>query len=104
MITEEELEMLDKIKEDINKIIEKRIEDAGYDRAYFQFNVDVYIWDVEFTDREKFTLIDERDIHICSFCGKPTYYYDTKLEKYLCPKCYGEIYGYTKMDKTTLDL
>jgi len=75
MITEEELEMLDKIKEDINKIIEKRIEDAGYDRAYFQFNVDVYIWDVEFTDRE-----------------------------YLCPKCYGEIYGYTKMDKTTLDL
>ena len=88
----EEEEMLEEIGKRTKELINNIIDSHGYDKAYFQFVLDVYTYDVEFRNQTIKNIFDEReDYHVCTFCGEETNYYSPETGMYLCAECYSKI-------------
>lgn len=85
-INKEEQELLNKIAEEVDKVIDKVLN--GWDRSYFEF---ILICDVLGTNFEKvkeYILLDDREKTYCIFCHEPTRFYDKKRDMHLCAKHY----------------
>jgi len=82
----EEKELLNKLGEKINKLIDKELEKYGYDRAGLNFLLKCDILDDNFKKIDEITLIED-DKNYCVFCRRKTYYYSEELNDYVCPCC-----------------
>ena len=94
-LNEEERELLNEIREEVLKVIEKKFDEYGYDKAYFEFILKVNILDDSFRKADEIELINEEEKGYCVFCRKPTYFYITsmdypelKVEGYICSECF----------------
>jgi len=91
-LDKEERKILDEIRDKVLKVIEKKFEEYGYDKAHFEFILKVNILDDTFKKVEEIELFNEESKGYCIFCRKPTYFYASILdgypeEGYICPEC-----------------
>jgi hypothetical protein len=93
MIDEKEADFLQKVKEEVDKLIDKLCDKYNYDRAYFRFKLTCSLLDESFRKIDEIDLFDDNKPHYCEFCGKETYFCYTDQDIYLCAECYGKIGG-----------
>ena len=99
-LDKEERKLLDEIRDEVLKLIEKKFDEYGYDKAYFEFILKVNILDDTFKKVEEIELFNEESKGYCVFCRKPTYFYASTLdypalgiEGYICAECLEKIRG-----------
>jgi hypothetical protein len=95
-------DMLFKIGDKVDKLIDKEMERYGYDRGYFEFDLKVNVLSSNFTDiLEEFKLITP-NVPRCGFCDKKTRYYDYNRHMNICAKCLNDLEQKPKENKFSL--
>lgn len=85
-----EKEILNKLGEKINKLIDKELEKYGYDRAGLNFLLKCDILDDSLKKIDEVILIKDGGGY-CIFCGRETHYYSYELNGFVCPCCLGKL-------------
>ena len=100
MLEKEERKLLDEIRDSVKELIEKKFDEYGIDKAYFEFTLKVSILDNNFKKVDEIELFNEESKGYCIFCGKLTYFYISSIDYpelgiidggYVCPECLGKL-------------
>ena len=82
---------LHNVTEMIEREIKKIAEHEGEDLDYYEFKLTCNILNENSEIIENLVLYEKVHDGYCTFCGKKTYYYDSKKQMHLCADCYGKI-------------
>jgi len=99
MIDKEEVNFLQRVKEEVDNLIDKLCNKYNYDRAYFRFKLVCSLFGEDFRKTDEVELFNDDKPRYCEFCGKETYFYYSDQDMFLCAECYAKLNKWSDPNK-----
>ena len=84
-----ELEFLNEIRSEVDKVIDKVCKKYGTDRAFYSFVLSCNVYNENLEKLDEILLLDDTPVGFCVFCGKKTYFCEN--DRYYCLECYSKL-------------